>query len=708
MSAYGPLISYGENKFQEGEMFWGENEVFSIFSWQFIQGDPATALTEPNSVVITQSLANKYFGNEEAMGMTLIFENFGEKVPFKVTGVLKDPPNNSHFQFTGFLSFLTLEQFIGREQMMQNWGSNNYSTYVLLEEGHAIEELEAGIPGFLDKHLGENQNGTMASATNFLHFWPLTDIHLHSHLDSEIEANGDIKYVYTYSAIALFILLIACINFMNLSTARSMKRAKEVGVRKVMGAFRVSLIRQFMTESVVMALISAILALFFVALTLPWFNNFAGKKLSFFTIHPAFMLTLLLLIVIVVGFIAGSYPALYLSSFNPIKALKNNRLNISSKVNLRSVLVVFQFFISICLLIGVGVISDQIQFMKTKELGFEKENLVVLPPVNGAHEQFADFRNRLMMEPGISDVTLTSRVPSGRLLDSQGGEAEVNGEMRIIDFRIADIHVDHAYLETLGTQFLAGRNFNPELASDSTEAFVINKASVEGMGWVSPEAAIGKKFNYGGRKGYVIGVVDDFHFESLHQAIAPMVFLITTGRARNIIIKVKPGYEQETLAFLKQEWDHLGNGFPFDFYTVGDRFNEQYLAEEKLEELVNYFSDLAIFVAVLGLFGLSAFSVEQRLKEIGIRKVLGASVRNVTVLFGRQFALLVILGLVIAIPVSYFGMTEWLLEFPYRTGIKISTFVIAGLLALIFALATVSFEIIKAARMNPVDTLRNE
>ncbi|QSE99398.1 ABC transporter permease [Fulvivirga lutea] len=706
-SGYGPLMSYNDKKFEEDGFFWAEGNLFHVFSWKFIEGDPKTALTEPNAIVLTQSAADRYFSGEDPMGKSITFNNFGTEVDFKITGIIQDSPPNSHFQFSMFASFVTLENFFGRENMMQNWGSNNYATYLLLEEGKSIEELESQIPAFIDKHLGEH-GGEPASTTNKLHFMPLTDIHLHSHLDSEIEANSDIKYVYTYTIIAVFILIIACINFMNLSTARSMKRAKEVGVRKVMGAFRSSLIRQFITESVLIASISAILSLGLVVLVLPWFNDFSGKQLSFTTVDPLFFAALMVGVVLAVGFLAGSYPAFFLSSFAPVKVLKGSKLNSHKKLNLRSALVVFQFFISICLLIGVGVINDQIEYMKTKDLGFNKENMVVLPSNNEIHANFELIRNRLMEQPSIEDVTFSSRVPSGRLLDSQGGEFEIDGEMKRIDFRVADIHVDHSYLKTLDVKFLAGRNFDHKLASDSSEAFILNKAAIEALGYSSMEEAIDKKFNYGGRNGYIIGVVDDFHFESLKQEIAPIVFVVTQGRARFVIVKVKDGQEDEAVAYLKEEWTHLREGFPFDYYTIGDRFNSQYEAEEKLGELVNYFSFLAIFVAILGLFGLSSFSVEQNLKEIGIRKVLGASVKQVVYMFTKRFALLVIIGIAIAIPVSYYGMDQWLAEFPYATDLEPVTFIIGSVVALAFALITVSFEIVRGAVSNPVNTLRNE
>ena len=708
MSGYGPLMTYKDKKFEEDAFFFADADIFEVFSWKLLKGDPKTALQEPFTIVLSESTAQKYFGDEDPLDKAITFNNFGMKQEMKITGVIEDTPHNSHFRYGMLASFASYERAVGIEQLMQSWGSNNFATYLLFPEGHSVNEFEAQIPGFIDKHLGTGQDGDPASKVNKLHLMPLSDIHLYSHLDSEIEANGDIKYVYVYTIVALFILAIACINFMNLSTARSMKRAKEVGVRKVMGAFRSSLIRQFIVESVLTALISAILAIGMVVLVLPWFNDFADKELSLTTIDPGFSTTLLLIVVVVVGLLAGSYPAFFLSSFQPVKVLKGGKVTDHKKASLRSILVVFQFFISICLIIGVGVIGDQIEYMKTKELGFNNKNMIVLPSNQHIHDTFKSIKDRLIAQPAIEDVTFASRVPSGRLLDSQGGQAEVGGEMKEINFRIADIHVDHDYLKTLKVKFLAGRNFDHKLASDSSEAFIINIATSDGLGWTSPKEAIGKKINYGGRNGYVIGVTDNFHFESLHQSIAPMVFMITQGRARNVIVEIKEGYEQEALDYLDEEWTHLRPGYLFDYYTIGDRFNEQYEAEEKLEELVQYFSLLAILVAVLGLFGLSSFSIEQSMKEIGIRKVLGASVKSVLYMFTRRFALLVVIGIVLAIPTSYYGMTLWLQAFPYATDIQPITFIVSAVAALSFAILTVSYETVKAALANPVDTLRSE
>ena len=416
---YTALIGYREKKIQEREFYFVDHDVFDVFSWKMIQGDAKTALKAPNSLVITQSIAKKYFGDEDPIGKVLNFEN--HQADMKVTGVMENIPGNSHFSVDFLCSFKTLEDFFGLENLMSNWGSNNYSTYLLLPEGYNYMELQARLGGFLDTHLSMGSDGTKPSEYNELTLWPITDIHLHSHLDSEIGENGDITYIYIFTIIALLTLTIACINFMNLSTARSVKRGKEVGLRKVMGAFRTTIIRQFLMESILFAVISLALAVVIVHLMLPWFNNFVQKELSLIQNNSLFIFYLLLGITLFVGFLAGSYPALFLSKFQPINILKGPRKPNRNGFNLRSVLVVIQFCISTGLIISVGLIQEQLQYMRTKPLGFNKDNVLVLPVSEEIYNQYESVKARLLQQPGINSVTITTRVPSGRLLDSGGG-----------------------------------------------------------------------------------------------------------------------------------------------------------------------------------------------------------------------------------------------------------------------------------------------
>lgn len=704
-----PLLTYQDKSFVENRFFFADPEVFEVFSWEMIKGDPATALINPDGIVLTQNAARKYFGSRDPMGKNLEFEAYGTEFQFQVKGIIENIPENSHFQFDFLASMLPVIQFYGGvEQMMQNYGSNNFATYLLLPEGYDYRKLQAQLPGFIDRHMGENEQGIPASENTRLNLWPLTDIHLHSHLDSEIEANGNIEFVYIYSAIAFFILLIACINFMNLSTARSAKRAVEVGLRKVVGADRSSLIKQFVGESIILASISLAGAILMVELTLPFFANFVDKPLDLALWQNWTHILGLLGIVGFVGLIAGSYPAFFLSGFQPAAVLKGSFKAGRVHERFRSVLVVAQFTISIALIVCMMVVYNQLEFMREKDLGFDQENIVVLPTSNQINSNYENIRNQLLRQPGIVNVSISSRVPSGRLLDSQDGSAEINGELQPINTRVADIHVSHNFMDTYGIELIAGRDFNFELASDSTKAFILNEAAVKAIGWSSPEEAVNSAFNYGGREGRIIGVVRDFNFESLHQSIAPIVFLIPQNRINSVSIKIRENMREETLAYLKEQWSYWRPGYPFSYFFVENNFDEQYNTEERLAQVFGYFSLLAIIIAALGLLGLASFTAQQRIKEIGIRKVLGATVANIVLILSRRFTLLVILALLIATPVAHIAMSQWLESFAYQSGVSLWSFVLAGFGALAIAWLTIGWQSVKAALVNPVESLRSE
>lgn len=700
-----PLLTIGEKKLVEEQLFFADSDIGKVFSWKMVEGDWETALTEPNSLVLTESTAKKYFGDQPALGQTINYSNIAD---VKVTGIVEDVPVNSHFSFNALCSFITLENFYGREELMKDFGGNNFPTYLLLEEGVNAGELESRFPAFLDKHLGL-WNGFPSSKYNALNLMPLTQIHLHSHLDSEIEQNGDITYVYLFSAVAFLILLIACINFINLSTARSSTRAKEIGLRKVIGAFRGNLIRQFITESVLLAVFALVLAVSMVELLLPWFNNFFGKDLHIDFLNDPWTLPGLLGLALVAGLAAGSYPALYLSSFEPVAILKGKLFSGGKGSFLRSTLVVVQFSISVALIAGVMMLQDQLRFMKNKPLGFNRENLVMLPSNDDIYNRFESLKSQWLSQPGITDVTLASRVPSGRLLDSQGATAEINGEMKTVDFRIADVHVSHDYLSTLEVKMAAGRDFDSRLASDSLQSFILNESAVKAIGWESAETAIGKKMDYGDRTGVVVGVTEDFHFENLRQSIAPVIFMITDGRAGNVVFRIQEGTRAQAIDYLEKQWAFLREGFPFTYQYVDESFNSQYETEDRLGKVIGYFSLLAIVIAALGLFGLALFTTSQRSKEIGIRKVLGASAGQIIVMLTGKFSQLVVAGIVVGGTIAYvLGKTVWLKNFAYQGEIRWGTFVLAGLAALLIAWVTVAWQSYQAATANPVDAIRQD
>ncbi len=703
-----PLLRYEDKAFVENQFFFADADVFKVFSWEMHHGNPETALSQPDGIVLTESAARKYFGAEDPMGKVIDFELQGVEFQFQVTGVMQDVPENSHFSFDFLASMQPVVQFYGgMEQFMQNYGSNNFVTYLLLPESYDYKQLEAQLPDFIDRHMGEHR-GVPASQGTQLNLWPLTDIYLYSNLDSETGVRGNIEYVYLYSAIALFILLIACINFMNLSTARSAKRAVEVGLRKVVGADRGSLIKQFIGESVLLATIALLAGVLIVELILPYFNNFLNTSLDLNYLESWSHLAGLFGVVLFVGLVAGSYPAFFLSGFQPATVLKGSFKAGGAHRQFRSVLVVFQFTISIALIVCMMVVYNQLDYMQNKDLGFEKDNIAVLPSSGQIVQNYENVRQRLLEHSGIEHVSLSSRVPSGRLLDSQGTTAEVNGELQQINTRVADIHVSHNFMETYGIELVAGRDFDFNLASDSTEAFILNEAAVKAIGWQSPEQAIDKQFHYGGRRGRIIGVTKDFNFESLHQEVAPMVFLIPQQRINVVSVKVDGSMREEVLSYLEEEWAYLRPGFPFTYYFVEDNFNRQYDSERRLAEIFGYFSVLAIIIAALGLFGLASFTAQQRIKEIGIRKALGAKVSQIVILLSQKFTMLVVIAFGIAVPIAWYAMLQWLEGFAYRTEISLWSFLLAGLLAVVVAWATISYQSIRAARVNPVESLRSE
>jgi putative ABC transport system permease protein len=703
------LIKNGNNAMEEKRFFFADAEAFDLFSWKIIEGEAQNALSQADGIILTETSAKRYFGGESAIGKELVADLNGQEFTFQVRGVMEDMPENSHFHVDFLASMIPVVQFYGgQDAFMSNFGSNNFSTFIKLAKGVDWKSFESKLPGLIDRRMGENQAGIPMSKGTALKLWPITDVHLHSNLASEIEANGNMDYVIVYLAVALFILLIACINFMNLSTARSSLRSMEVGLRKVMGADKLVLIRQFIGESFVMTFFAMILAIILVYLFLPIFSDFTDKPLSLnFFAHPEYLLAILGLIAFV-GLISGSYPALFLSGFLPAKVLKGAFKAGKGHENFRAFLVVGQFAISVMLIVAVLVVVRQLDFMQNKDLGFQKEDLVVLPNSGEINENYLIIKDRLENHPGILEVSMSSRVPSGRLLDSQGTSAEVNGELTQLNVRIADIHVAHNFLHTYGISLAAGRDFDFQRATDSTEAFILNEAAIRAVGWSSPEDAIGKQFLYGGRRGFVTGVMNDFHFESLHQPIVPIVFMISQDRNNLVSIKIDAAQREEVLTYLKGEWAQLRPDYPFEPIFVDEGFNRQYEAESRVKTIFTFFSALAILISILGLLGLVTFATEQRTREIGIRKVMGAETGNILVLLGKDFLKLVGIGFFIAIPISWFGMSNWLEDFAYRTGISWIIFLWAGLIAGIIAAATVTSQTLKAAWANPVKSIKNE
>lgn len=702
ISVDGIILGWGNRHFEEDRFFFAEEEIFDVFTFDMIQGDPQEALRDPFTIVITDEMAGKYFGTEDAVGKTLSFKRGEQKADFNITGVIRKMPDNSHFHADFLASFRTFEMVVG-EEALQSWVVNDYATYLLMEEGYNILRFEDQLDDFIERHYAKGR-----TLRTRLVLQRLTDIHLHSHLDSEIEANGEMSNVIVFSAIAFFVLLIACINFMNLATARSTNRAREVGMRKVVGAQRIHVIHQFMGESMLMALAALILAVLLVTFMLPWFNQFIMKELSFNLLQNRILLLGLLGIALFVGIVSGSYPAFFLSSFRPVRVLRRMPGTGRSGISFRTVLVVLQFSISIILIASVGIVSRQLRYIRDRRLGFDKEHVVVLPSSPAISGQLEAVKDRLLRRPDIVSVSAAKRVPSDRLLDDAGARVVGGDKEGPIEFRIALLRVDHDYIPTFGMELAAGRNFSKDMPTDSREAFILNETAVRRIGWSSTQEAIEQEFGYGVRRGRIIGVVKDFHFESMHQQIAPIVLLISSHSLNQIAIRIRPDDIPGTLTFLKECWQEYRPDYPFSYYFIDERFDQLYRSEEKLHQIFGVFAFLAIFVACLGLFGLASFTSEKRTKEIGIRKVMGASVPRVVTLLVMTFLKWVLVANIVALPLTWIVMSRWLQNFAYRTGFSLWIYLQSAVLALAVALFTVSYQAVKAAMAKPVESLRYE
>ena len=704
-------FKYEDKIFNEQDVFFADENLFSIFKVDVLKGNPAKALNDPYSVMLTEEVAKKYFGNDDPMNKEVRLDG---NLTCKVTGVYKAFPSNTHLHPALMISFSTLRDSVvyGERRLRENWGNNSFLTYIELPEGYNPKTMEAQFPAFQNRHIPLDADGKIKpSDYSRLSLKKLTDIHLYSHTDYEAEVNGDIKRVYIFSAIALFILLIACINYMNLSTARSVLRAKEIGVRKVVGARRPELIAQFLSESVLLSWVATILAISLTWLALPWLNELSGQELSISILFNWKIILPLLLVPFVVGIMSGIYPALFLSSFQPIKTLKGLMKVGGSNISFRKVLVVVQFSISIVLIIATAIAFRQLSYMQDKSLGFNKDHIVNLGYVGSLNDSYEAFKTELLSNTSVQSVSRSSRIPSGRLLDAMGSQINHGDSLAPTKADIKYILIDEGFVPTFGLKTVAGRNFSKDFAADSV-SFVVNEAAVKVLGVKSPEEIPGKQFGYGMRKGQLIGVINDFHFESLHQRILPMVFLMRgDGRAGgygNLSIKVSGNNIPGALAHIEKVWKKFLPEAPYDYTFLDNRFEKLYEAEQKQGTIFTVFSFIAIFIACLGLLGLSAFAISQRVKEIGIRKVLGANAGNIVGLLSKDFLKLVIIAALIAFPVAWLMMSQWLEDFAYRIDIPWWIFIVAGVIAAAVAFVTISFQAIKAANANPVLSLRTE
>ena len=691
------LVTHGTDNYYEDKWYFADHSVFKIFTFPLVKGDPKSALKEPFTVVLSEEKARKYFGNEDPVGKILTLNDIYSQSDFTVKGVLKDIPKNSHFRFDFLASFPTMEKRF--PEWVQNWFNHMYYTYLLLDENSEPEALEAKFPELIAKHAGNQAKAVLKP-----HLQPLTSIHLQSHLDMEIEANSDAVYVYIFAAVALFILMIACINFMNLATARSAYRTREVGMRKVVGARRSQLVRQFLGESILFSFIALPLAVVMMEILLPAFRAFTDRDLGFNYLNNWPILFILIGITLVVGCVTGIYPALFLSAFEPLKVLKGKLSSGSRGTSLRKGLIVFQFAVSIILIIATGIILSQVRYIRTAKLGFNKDQVLVLNIKDKElSSKYEAIKAELSKNPCILNVTASSGIP-GRVshnwyFSTEGLQKKKERPSMWV------LMVDHDFVKTLGMEIVEGRDFSRSFTTDEKDAIILNESAVKKYGWESP---LGRNIKTENKDGYVIGVVKDFRFKSFYQQIEPVMIYISPRYFEFMSVRVAAHKIPEAIAFLMTEWKELAPNRPFEYFFLDDDFDKVYRQEERAGKIFGYFSVLAIFVACLGLFGLAAFTAEQRTKEIGIRKALGATTSNIVTLLNKEFIKWVLMANLIAWPVAYYAMNRWLQSFAYRTSIGPGIFIFSAAVALLIAMLTVSFQAIKAAIANPVNALRYE
>jgi putative ABC transport system permease protein len=706
------LVKKGNEYINEEHVAHADSTFFDVFTLPAIEGDTRTALNEPNTVVLTETVAKKYFNSVHVLGKNIEVKD--EKNPlYKITAVIKDIPENSHFHFDFLFSMKNVEY---------NWGqltSHNFYTYIRLKKGTDPKAFEKHFDQYIDKYvlpeakqfMNINSMEEFKKAGNSLVYslMPLTDIHLHSNRSFELSPSGNIQYVYIFSAVALFILMIACINFMNLTTARSANRAREVGIRKVLGTEKGQLVKQFLFESTVMVIMALLIAIPVVWLVLPLFNDMSAKRMTAGSLFSPYILPLLIALPFVVGLMAGSYPAFFLSAFRPIEVLKG-KLNLGAKSGiLRSVLVVFQFMMSIVFIIGTIVVYRQLHYIQTRNLGFNKDQVLIVNGVGALNNNMVPFKNDVLQLPGVSSGTLSGYLPvtdSYRSDNTWSTEAVMTTKT---GFDMQNWVIDYDYIRTMGMQIIKGRNFSRDFGGDSS-AIIINETTAKIIGYKDP---IGKQlFRAVDQQGHVgaftiIGVVKNFNFETLHHDVGPLSFELGTGGGL-ASFKVGTANVNQLIAQVQSKWKSLASGLPFRYRFLDESFDEMYRSEQRVGKIALVFSVLAIFIACLGLFGLATFIAEQRTKEIGIRKVLGASVQGIVQMLSKDFMKLVAISFVIAAPLAWYFMNKWLQDFAYRVSISWWIFVAAGLAALLIALLTVSFQAIRAAISNPVKSLRTE
>ncbi|MBN3034190.1 MAG: ABC transporter permease [Bacteroidales bacterium] len=694
---------YGDKVFSEDRIFCVDSTFFEVFSFHMLQGDKHRALKEPYSIVLTRTMAGKYFGDRDPLNEVMRLDTFN----FKVTGVIEDVPDQSHFHFDFLVPLISFDGFYNGT----SWSWNNFRAYLLLSPHADYRELEAKFPDFVRKYMFEGNysyyDEMVAKGDKWEYYLqPLTDIHLNSDISGEFEANGNRTYINIFRVVAAFILVMACVNFMNLSTAKSTRRAREVGIRKVSGATRPKLVTQFISESIIIAMIGLLIGLLLAEISMPAFRHLTGRNLSLQFLDDPWTIPLLLALAVCVGIFSGSYPAAVLSSFQPVSVLKGGMNKSHGGWSLRNVLVVFQFAMSVFLLIGTMVVYQQLRMVQNKNLGFVKENVLVIRNAYLLGEQSASFKNELLQHPDILHVAGAHRMP-GMRLNNNGFHAEGLED----GFSLNLLCCDPGYDSVMQFEMVQGRFFSRDFPTDSG-AVVINEAALHLIGWNDP---IGKKIDDGSEsrpKFPVIGVVRDFHYESMHEKIRPQAFMYMGGtysrQERFIALRITPGSLEKVIRFLENKWSDFSMELPFSYSVFEEDYNNLYRNEEQTRNLMVIFTILAIFIACLGLLGLASFMATQKTREIGIRKTFGATSRDVVYSFTKAFAKWVLIANVIAWPVAWFAMDRWLQHFEFRVAIAWWVFIVAALAGLVIAVLSVGYQSLKASWTHPVKALRYE
>lgn len=681
------LLRYGEKSFYEEGGIFADPSLFEIFSFPFHEG---SVFSDPYSIVLTKKMGQKYFGNDDPIGKTVRLLN---DFDLKVTGIIENIPHNSHLQFDFVVPAVLFKEFGAN---LESWNDHFVHTYIMLEKEASFQDVNNKIEGYMDKYYPEGKLP--------LYLQPLKKTHLYSsHILSSLQGKGDIKYVYIFSTIALFVLVIACINFMNLTTARSGNRAKEIGLRKVIGSYRSDIIKQFLSESVLLSFIALVIAVGFVSLILPAFNNISGKDINTANSGNIYIIVSLIGIALLTGLLSGSYPAIFLSAFQPVTVLKGTLISSLKNTLLRRILCVVQSSLSIILIICTFVISSQINYIRNKDLGYKKDHVFCMQGNRIIQKQIESFKTELLQNSDVIGVATSNVLPVNYRDYTTGVDWE--GKDPNADIAMFVASVDHDYISTMGMEMIAGRDFSIKYSTDASSSYILNEEAAKLMGSGSP---VDKQFTLWGDPGKIIGVVKNFHFKTLHEKIAPVVLRLRPKNFRYVFVKTKSENISVALSSIEGAWKKFSPGYPFEYKFLDETLYSLYKSDQRIDSIVKYFTFIVIFVSCLGLLGLSAFMAEKRTREIGIRKVLGASMSEIAMLLSKEHMSLVVLANIVAWPAAYYAMNKWLQNFAYHTTISIWMFILSAALTMLIALLTVGYLVLKAAAANPVDSLRYE